>query len=74
MFPTRPLWVVQEVGVVFPKITKIIPCVQAALVTVGPVQDQAAVAGVSGLTEGGGGVNGVPSASQDICGVQELSV
>lgn len=47
--------------------------VQAALVAVGTCQDEAAMAGVTGLREGGRGVDGV-AAAQDVGGVQELHV
>lgn len=48
-------------------------CVKAALVAVGARQDEAAMAGVTGLGEGRRGVDGVAPA-QDISGVEELHV
>lgn len=48
--------------------------VQAALVAVGSAQTQAAVAGVTRLREGRGGVDGVSPATQRVGGIQELGV
>lgn len=47
--------------------------VEAALVAVGARQDEAAMAGVPGLREGRGGVDGVAPA-EDVSGVEELHV
>lgn len=59
-----------DVTVMFGRLT----CVQAALVAVGAAQTEAAVAGVTGLGEGRGGVDGVPPPPKHVGGIQELGV
>ena len=48
--------------------------VNATLVAVGPAEAEAAMAGVAGLRERGGGVDGVATATQGVGGIQELRV
>lgn len=74
VFSTRPLRVVQQIGVVLSKVHEVVSCIQAALVAVGPAQAEAAVAGVTRLREGRGGVDGVPPTTQDVGGIQELGI
>lgn len=59
---------------VWPSVCSRLTCVQAALVAVGAGQTQVAVAGVTRLGEGRGGVDGVPPASQHVGRIQELGV
>lgn len=58
----------------WPPICSPLTCVQAALVAVGAAQTEAAVAGITRLGKGRGGIDGVPPAPQHVGRIQELGV